>query len=611
MTARELLQHFDDVKRSGEGWVCRCKGPLHEHGDRRRSLSVKEVGNRILLHCFVGCENEQIMAAIGLTMPDLFLEPLAPRDGGEPKKRPASGKGQIVEAYDYTDVAGTLLYQNVRYEPKDFKQRRPDGQGGWKWTLGDVPHVLYRLPDLAEQRRVYLVEGEKDVNNLWAIGLPATTSAGGAKSWREEYAGQLKDAGVEEVIILPDNDPPGAGYAAQAAASITAVGIKAHTIKLPGLAERGDVSDWLQAGHQVRELEQLVSAAIAASLPAPFGIGLGTFLGYDDPEIEPYIEGVLSSDGGGWIGGEEKLGKSFWAADEALCLALGLKVAGKFNVPVRRRVLFIEEEDSPRRMRNRLRALLRGRGFDPGDAVIRTELDQWFHLEVWSGFKFDNPKMMQRLEQEIADFRPAVIYIDVLRKVTLKDITKADQASMLLDMLDELRRRYNVVFRILHHYRKSQGFRVGRGSQEIGGSFVLGAWAENSLFFEPQGRKQGAAVKVDIQMKDGAPEPAFILKMTAQGPRHAPTSMVLTAEEISEKAPAEEFRDQVIAALDDLPKTEAKVGQPGVSIPSLMAALKRSETTIRRTIKDLIKKGVVDVVGTIGKKADVYALVKK
>jgi AAA domain len=83
------------------------------------------------------------------------------------------------------------------------------------------------------------------------------------------------------------------------------------------------------------------------ALARPMGQGVGAFLSQTFPEIEPCIEGILSSDGGGWIGGEEKVGKTFYALEEALSLALGLEVCGPFRVPRRRRVLFIEEEDTP------------------------------------------------------------------------------------------------------------------------------------------------------------------------------------------------------------------------------------------------------------------------
>jgi RecA-family ATPase len=117
--------------------------------------------------------------------------------------------------------------------------------------------------------------------------------------------------------------------------------------------------------------------------------------------------------------------------------------------------------------------------------------------------------MIARLEVDLTTFRPEVVYVDVLRKVTLADLNKADQAGALLAKLDGLRRQHGLLWRIVTHYRKSQGLRSGRGSQEMAHSYQLGAWGENSLFFEPVGRRQGGPVKVEVQTKDGPGVPAF------------------------------------------------------------------------------------------------------
>ena len=133
-----------------------------------------------------------------------------------------------------------MLYEVVRREPKDFRQRRPDGRGGWIWNLGKVRGVLFLLPGLRrrldadgrEYRRqnslpddVFLVEGEKDVEPLWCRGLVATTNPGGAGKWRDEYAQQLVDAGAKSVVILPDNDEPGRKHAADVSGSCSMAGL--------------------------------------------------------------------------------------------------------------------------------------------------------------------------------------------------------------------------------------------------------------------------------------------------------------------------------------------------------------------------------------------------
>ncbi len=600
VTLEELAAKFrGPAQRVSGGVLVFC--PSHEdRANRSLSLSTGDDG-RLLVNCFAGCQSEKVLAAVGMSFKDLAA----------PAQSNGHGTGAIVATYDYTDGAGVLLYQVVRFEPKRFVQRRPDGRGGWIWSLGAVRRVPYRMPELVEQARVFWCEGEKDADRVASLGLPATTGAGGANAFRDDYAQQLAALGVREVVILPDNDPPGQAYAAAVARGCAAAGLEARILSLPGLAPKGDVSDWLNAGHTREELEALIAggAAPAAGEPTPpgadpLGMGLGDFLALEFPDAPPLIEGLVTEDGAGWIAGEEKLGKTYFALDEALALALGQAVSGRFAVPERRRVSFIEEEDSPRRVHRRLPALLRGRGLDPADAQLRHELNAWFRIEVWSGFSLDEPASIDRLDAHCAAFRPAVVYLDVLRKLTRKDLNKADQASALLAPLDALRRKHGVIFRVLHHYRKSQGFRTGRGSQELGGSFVLGAWGECSLFFEPIGRKHGHC-RVEVQVKDGPPVPGFKLTFYTEGPSHAPTLVRLTAEHEAEDTSADDVLLQAVAAA---PKTEAVVGHPGASVETLVTLLKRSDKTIRRALKRLVDAKLVLVTGQASKRVLLYGV---
>jgi hypothetical protein len=343
----------------------------------------------------------------------------------------------------------------------------------------------------------------------------------------------------------------------------------------------------------------------AASEARPMTVvGAGDFLAKDYPEPVAFIEGILSDDGGGWLGGEDKTGKTWWAIEEAVCLALGLSVAGRFDVPRARRVTILEEEDSPRRTQHRLRAVLRGKGIDPDDALAREVLNVWLRLSVWSGFSLDNPRLVEELRDHILGFHPEVVYIDCLRKVTLRDLNKAPDASALLALLDGLRREFGVIFRLVHHYRKVQGFRAGRGSQEIGGSYVLGAWGENSLFFEPIGRKQGP-VRVEVQSKDSAPVPGFRLRLEAEGPAHNPTSIRLVAEDDAGGSECDELVYQAVATL---PKTEPVTGSPGVPRKAIVEATKKGDSTVRRALENLLAAERCLVTGTASKQTKLYGV---
>ncbi len=366
------------------------------------------------------------------------------------------------------------------------------------------------------------------------------------------------------------------------------------------MTKLGSVDDLVREGATAADLRALPRE----DLSAPLGIGLGAFLARKFPEPEPFVDGLLMADGGGWLGGEAKLGKTLFALEEGVCLALALPVCGRFAVPVRRRVLFIEEEDPPRRTHLRTRALLRGHGLDPDDAALWADLDAWFRIASWEGFSFDRPKMVTRLEDTLAEFCPAVCYLDPLRKLTLRELNKAPEASAVLTILDDLRQRYGTLFRVIHHYRKPQGFRIGRGNQEISGSFVLGAWGESSLFFEPVGRTPGA-IRVHGETKDGGALSAFRLRIEAEGLRHAPTVLRLLAEDDADPNDADEM---VYQAITTLPKAEVVTGEPGVHIQALADALKRSDKTIRRSLKRLLDADRVLVTGQMSRRRDLYGV---
>lgn len=175
------------------------------------------------------------------------------------ERKPGRRPSEIAAEYSYTDEEGRLLYQCVRMVPKSFKQRRPDGAGGWVWNLEGVNRVLYRLPELlASTGAVYVVEGEKDADRLRERGLTATTNVGGAGKWRPQYSEVLRG---RHVVVLPDNDDAGDKHGAVVAQSLQGFASSVKVLRLTGLDKKGDVSDWLNEGGTVAELEALAAAA--------------------------------------------------------------------------------------------------------------------------------------------------------------------------------------------------------------------------------------------------------------------------------------------------------------------------------------------------------------
>lgn len=177
------------------------------------------------------------------------------------KDRP---KPKTVKTYDYTDADGSLLFQVCRMEPKDFRQRRPTGNGKWAWDLKGVERVLYHLPQIEGASEVIIVEGEKDADTLINMGFVATTCPMGAKKWRPEYNDYL--AG-KSVVLCPDNDNEGREHMAQVGASLDGSVESLKLLELPGLPSKGDVSDWVSTFQDKDEASERLAMMIENAPP--------------------------------------------------------------------------------------------------------------------------------------------------------------------------------------------------------------------------------------------------------------------------------------------------------------------------------------------------------
>lgn len=248
------------------------------------------------------------------------------------QERPSGPK--IVATYDYRDASGTRLFQVIRREPKDFRQRRPDGAGQWVYNLQGVTRVLYRLPQLLRagpHTTIYVVEGEKDCDALAERGLVATTNPGGSGKWLAQYSEALRG---RPVVILPDNDAAGQKHAEDVAQHLAGIASSVRIVRLPDLPEKGDASDWLAAGGTAEELEELATRAPEWRAPAdeaPADDEASTpplpLVWLDDIapalDIPHLVEGLLVERTAVVVYGESNSGKTFWVTDLALHIAAG------------------------------------------------------------------------------------------------------------------------------------------------------------------------------------------------------------------------------------------------------------------------------------------------
>lgn len=233
------------ARRSGSGWKAPC--PAHEDGNP--SLSISEADGKILLHCHAGCPQAAVIEALrerGLwSEGHAQLEPHQ-RACGQAKQR--TGNRRIVAEYNYTNRSGALLFQVIRFEPKGFCQRYPDGAGGWIWKK-HPDQVLYRLPEVLEAPIIFVVEGERDVETLRARGFVATTPAGGASApWLPGFTETLRG---REVVIWPDADGPGRRKALVIARALLGAAARITLLDISGAK---DASEWFEQGHSETEL---------------------------------------------------------------------------------------------------------------------------------------------------------------------------------------------------------------------------------------------------------------------------------------------------------------------------------------------------------------------
>jgi hypothetical protein len=307
-------QHIMDIKLSTNGWyIGKC--PLHD--DNRASFSFEtKYGNwRFLAGCGHGTL-KQFCECMGISNPYKKI------DGTHENKK-------IIANYNYTDKNGTPLFQTVRYEPKDFWQRRPDGNGGNIYNLQGVRLVPYNLPEVLKAETVFIAEGEKYCETLKAWGLIATTNPMGAGKWRTEFSRYFKD---KAVLILPDNDEAGKKHAEQVANSVHGIAKSVKVVELPALEQKQDVTDWIAQGHTKDELLCLANKTLewkpAKNSKAVFTLTkLSDLLDEPDEQTEWLVENVLPAGGFSLLAGKPKAGKSTLARNLAAQIAHGQRTA--------------------------------------------------------------------------------------------------------------------------------------------------------------------------------------------------------------------------------------------------------------------------------------------
>ena len=313
--AQNITRHFRGDWMGNQG---RFPTPGHSASDR--GMTVKDAdGGDVLFYSHNGGDWKEVKS-------ECRRLGLIPDHAANDDRR----RIRDVAAWEYHGADGAVLYRKVRMAlangDKSYRIEHPDGRGGWAKGRGDANQVPYRLPDLvaaAPDATLYVAEGEKQVDKLASWGLLATS----LRDWRREYD---RHVAGRRVIVLPDNDQPGAEMAEKARAMIAAAGGKPVLVALPGLPLKGDIMDWRG---DPAELERLVEAAVKGEgqEPSAEAFPIVDVTGWADvhpasrqwtlDRFVPQGEVTLFTGPGG-------VGKSLFAHQLAICHARAIPMLG-------------------------------------------------------------------------------------------------------------------------------------------------------------------------------------------------------------------------------------------------------------------------------------------
>lgn len=429
----EVLSLLKNVKQTSNGYTSRCPA----HNDNKNSLSISVGDNgKLLFNCFAGCEFEDIKTSLGISF----------NGNGNQKK--------IGAVYKYTGEKGKLLYENVRFEPKDFRQRHYDSNGREIWNLDGVRRVPYRLQDLVQLPKHYafvMAEGEKDCDTLTEIGLVATNH----KNWKQEFNYLLKG---KNVVLFQDHDRAGVMQVEKTAKLIFG-SCKAIKIvdcfadeNLPDKHGK-DVSDYLKK-HTKDEVLEL----IRKTPDWKPSVDEANSIKPDDNELKVVCLTDVIAEKIVWLWnpfipigeftileGIEGLGKSWTCCAIACAVADGKKLPFSESEPITPgNVLILSAEDSL------------SHTVKPRLVVMGANLDRIFAID--EVFSFSDFKDFIKFQAIVAEYEPRLIIIDPMFSYTGgKDLNQESASRPIARKLIEIAQKYQCAIIGVRHIGKSKG----------------------------------------------------------------------------------------------------------------------------------------------------------
>ena len=447
---------------SRDGGACTVPGP--GHGGSDRSLSITD----------------------DPANPDGFVvfshagdDPIACRDyvrraAGLPAFEPMRGERPVDPEYVYRDRHGapylgvTKVYRDGK---KSFYQHAWNGSA---WVSGAKQvRIPYRLPELLAADTVYVVEGEKDADRLAGLGLVATTAPEGAGKWRDEL-GQWFEG--KHVVVLADNDEPGRKHAAAIEEGLRGISASCRQVHFPELPDKGDVSDYLDLGHNKDDL--LAHVAGFGRKPDPKRPQIGNAAALQRmvfPDVKYVVSGYLA-EGCTILAGRPKLGKSWLVLEMALAVAMGGTCLGGIQCD-QGDVLMLALEDNDRRLRSRISKLM--------PPLLKKEWPAALHYATaWPRANEGGLRYVEEWLDEHPNARLVIVDVLAMFRPTRKGSEQVyDGDYHAIKSLQDIASRRGIAIVIVHHTRKSQS-ESGDPFETVSGSLGLSGAADTVLVLD-------------------------------------------------------------------------------------------------------------------------------